>query len=192
MLGSGRSSAPGCLRAPEDGKQDGHWGTPRVCVCTPAGRTRVIYIYAVFSMIHEEITGDKSLRTVEPRNSRPFGALEWRDALAIASLRPPRSAVARPGLPRAWHAASGALRAPVHGSAVSKDLPCPGRILRCGHTDPPTSSWQPPRPTASPSCAASKTTTNSSNRRSPGDEQDPFINSPFLELQKRKTWLESP
>ena len=29
LLGSGRSSAPGAAATPEDGGQDGHWGTPR-------------------------------------------------------------------------------------------------------------------------------------------------------------------
>ena len=38
---------------------------------------------------------------LEPKHGTRFGALEWRDALAIVSLRPPRSAVARPGRPRA-------------------------------------------------------------------------------------------
>ena len=37
---------------------------------------------------------------LEPKHGARFGALEWRDALAIASLRPPRSVVARPGRPR--------------------------------------------------------------------------------------------
>ena len=38
---------------------------------------------------------------LEPKHGARFGALEWRDVLAIASLRPPRSAVSRPGRPRA-------------------------------------------------------------------------------------------
>jgi hypothetical protein len=50
----------------------------------------------------------------EPRNSGRFGALEWRDAEATASLRPPRSAVPRPGRHRllSWSPAlpKGALR----------------------------------------------------------------------------------
>ena len=100
---------------------------------------------------------------LEPKHGTRFGALAWRDAKAIASLRPPRSAVfglvvpvSSPGglrgalcktcaCPRAWHEASGALRAPVHWNPVEGSYQCVESNFsfaaqRCGHIPVRTST----------------------------------------------------
>ena len=55
---------------------------------------------AMSALSHPPCPGFAVPIVLEPKHGTRFGALAWRDAKAIASLRPPRSAVSRPGRPR--------------------------------------------------------------------------------------------
>ena len=55
---------------------------------------------AVAALSHSPCPGFAVPIMLGPKHGTRFRALTWRDAKAIASLRPPRSALARPGRPR--------------------------------------------------------------------------------------------